>query len=179
MSAAVQISRDAECFRVELMDDSDASILQELGPYTLFIEGNDVACLPDSEGAHVCYFEGGGHVGLRFTGGSPKGIKVKRFGPVEVEVDLYDPQGFSAVLPELHERPWPLLRENEGCYDVGEQMVFTLAERINDRIDFCGMPAKDAIRLESRRIPPSLRRYLPRDGMALVNQKMARLRLSQ
>ena len=182
MSTAIQISRDTEGVRLELMDAGDARILDGMGRWTLVVEGDEYAILPDDEGHAVCHFEGSSGIpGLRFMDfrkGYGMGVKLGRFGPVEVEADIYNPQGFSAVLPPLHERPWPWLCENEGCYDVGEQIILTVAERINDLIDFSGMPIKDAIRCESRKIPSGLRRFLPvGDAEAIVRCQMAKLRL--
>ncbi len=183
MSATIQISRDTEGIRVELKDSGDARVLEELGPYTLIMDGTKLACLPDSEGvSHVLSFDLkiADRLGLRFAdfnAGLGEGVKTGRFGPIQIEANIYDPEGFSVELPPLHERPWPQLRENELRYDVSEQMVLTLAERINDRIDFCGMPVKDVIRLESRLIPPDLRRFLPRRAESLVLDQMAKLRL--
>ncbi len=181
MSAAIQISRDTEGVRLELMDAGDARILDGMGRWTLVIEGDEFAILPDDEGLAICYFENScGIPGIRFmdfNSGRAQGVKRGRFGPVSIEADIYEPDGFSVILPPLHERPWPILRENEGCYDVGEQIVLTLAERVNNRIAFCGIPIKDAIKLESRRIPPDQRRYLPRDCPSLLRDQMAKLEL--
>ena len=180
MSAAIQISRDTEGVRVEVQDKGDLNVLHELGPY--FLEGNaeEWTFITHPEGIHACTISDTAQ-GLRFSDfrtGHGEGIKTGRFGPMTLDADIHNPEGFSVDLPHLHQRPWPHLRENEGCYDIGDQLMLTLAERINDRIDFCGMPIKDAIRLEGRKIPPNLRRFLPSgDAQALIRDLMAELRL--
>jgi hypothetical protein len=180
MSAIVQISRDTEGVRLETQDAGDARVLSELGPYVYVQDGCEFAFMADPDGINECSINDIIR-GLRFPdfrSGNGQGVKSNRFGPIEIEADICNPEGFSVDLPPLHERPWPNIRENEGCYDVGEQMVLTLAERINDRIDFCGMPVKDAIRLENRKIPSDLRRFLPvGNAEAIIRCQMAKLRL--
>ena len=173
MSALIQISRDTEGVRVEPRDADDAHILDEMGRWTLIIYGNEYSILPDDEGVAV--------PGLRFQDfrkGYGIGVKPGRFGPVIMDADIYNPQGFSVDLPPLHERLWPALCENDGYYDPGLQIILTVAERINDLIDFSGMPVKDATKSEARKIPPKLRRFLPSgDSEAIVRCQMAKLRL--
>lgn len=187
MSAAIQVSRDSLGMRLELEDVNDVTVLQEHGPYGLVEDENktDLLFIADAAGtinASVIH-EGEGDCpaihGLRYTGETDGKMTHRRFGPVRMEADIHSPEGFAVRLPPLHERPWPALRENGLSYDVGEQIIFTLAERINDRMDFCDMSQEDAIKREQRKIPSELRRYLPRgrDTLSILLSQMDNLRL--
>ncbi len=184
MSTLMQISRDTEGVRVE-MEHDDGRILGDMGRWALVFEHDQFHVVPDAEGLAVCIFRSCGRPGLRFmdvNSGHGMGEKLGRFGPVQVEVDISDMNGagWGAALPPLHERGWPILRENDGCYDVGEQLMLTLAERVNSRLAAdTGMSEKDVILAESKRIPKDLRRYLPRgkDTWFILHAIMARLEL--
>ena len=183
MNTPIQISRDTEGVRVEVLE-GDLRNLRELGSFWYTEEGDTMTFFPTETGSSECSIHGGdnGLRGLRFhdrNRGREAGIKNRRFGPLEVEADIFDPKGFAVGLPPLHERPWPNIRENDGCYNVGEQMILSLAEPINSRIDCTGVSAKEAIQIEAGRIPPNLRRFLPRrrDTLDIVQDQMARLRL--
>ncbi len=182
MSAIIQISRDSESFRIELQDEGDASILQKLGPYSMIQEGDCILCQPDPSGTYILKIDER-FWGFRFLDDVSKGwtrsadLKYGRFGPIEFEVDIYNSDGFEITLPLLFERPWPTLRENKS-YDIGEQIMITLAERINDMIDFSGMPRGDVMILQCHKVPDRLRRHMPYGcGEAMIKEYMARLRL--
>lgn len=176
----VTIANDAGGCRLEL-GHSSASALALLGPYELTVKDNDYTFTPSEAGLkeqNITGCRSGDLRGLRVHSNDPHGSKLGRFGPCPVDVDLEDPNGFTAPLPPLHQRPWPTLRENEGAYNIDDQLMQTLAERINDRLDCRGISVKDAIQAEQRRIPDNLRRFMPRgkDTMSILLNLMEKLR---
>lgn len=175
----IKISRDTEGVRIELLDLDDADGLAKLGPFSLIIDDDQFYCAPDSTGINVCFFENGcGGIGLRFYAGFKRGVRPGRFGPLKLYVDLHNPLGFSAHLPPMYLRAWPTLRLNVS-YDVPPQLILTLSERIFSRMVHTNTTMQDAMRLESRRIPKPLRRYLPHpsQGERLVREQIANLTL--
>ncbi len=179
MTSLVRIALDAGGPRLEVDTLADSECLRENGPYSISYDGDTVLYVADENGLmehHIRTEQKGPGCGRGLRERNGAYYSLGRFSPVDVVIDLSDPEGVTIPLPPLHERPWPVLRENES-YDVGEQIVVTLVERIKGRIDFCGMPIKDAIKLESRRIPAQLRRYLPVGCESLVRAQMAKLRL--
>ncbi len=174
----VTIAKDSEGYRLEL-GHSDPSALAKHGPYELNVQDEDLIFITVEKGLNEHNITGcrsGDRRGIRVHGGDRNGMTQGRFGPCPVDADLDNPDGFIASLPPLHERPWPSLRDNES-YDVGEQIVVTLAERVKDRIDFCGMPLADAIKLEGRKIPPNQRQFLPKGCPDLLRIQMSKLEL--
>ena len=175
---AVTIAKDCESYRLEL-GHSDPSALAEHGPYELNVQGEDFIFTAVEEGLsehNITGCRSGNLRGIRVHSGDRTGMTHGRFGPCPVDADLDSPVGFTASLPPLHERPWPRLQTNES-YDVSEQIVLTLAERVKDLIDFCGMPLKDAIKMEGRKIPSNQRQFLPKDCHILLSAQMAKLEL--
>lgn len=178
----IQISRDTEGVRIELFDPADAAELKKLGPFSLDLDKDKFVCRPNSSGHNVCYFEDDVKqirqgVGIRFytTYG---GVSQGRFGPVKLEVDIHCPTGFGSDLPPMHQRKWPKLRDNK-TYDIGEQILQTLAERIWSRAMFVGTSIQKATQIESRKIPGILRRHLPSQVHAesTLKTKLASLHL--
>jgi len=181
MSAAILVSRDSESFRIELQDVGDADVLRLFGPYRLIQKGNCISCFPDPEGTKLIGL-GYGRLGLRFfdvpgiSWNENSDLKYGRFGPISLEADVYNGQGFEIELPPLYQRPWPKLCENDS-YDIGEQVMITLTERINDEIDFSGMSTIDAMKLQLRKLPDQLRRHLPYGlGEPLITEWMSKVR---
>ncbi len=71
----------------------------------------------------------------------------------------------------------PDFGENES-YDLGEQIMTVLAERINDMVDFSGMPRGDVMILQYRKVPDQLRRHMPYGcGGEMITEYMAKLKL--
>ena len=174
----VTIAKDCEGYRLEL-GHSNPSALAEHGPYELDVQNEDFTFITVEEGLHeqnITGCQSGNLRGIRAHEGDRTGMKFGRFGPCLVDADLDNPIGFIASLPPLCERPWPILRENES-YSVGEQMVLTIAERAIVRQAISGMNQEAAIKIEARRIPPGLRKFLPKGATQVVPAKMAILRL--
>ena len=182
MTSLVRIALDAGGPRLEVDTLADSACLRENGPYDISYDGDTVLYVADENGLmehHIRTEEKGPGCGRGLRARNGAYHSLGRFSPVDVEIDLSDPEGFTIPLLPLHERPWPALRENDGCYDIGEQLILTLAERVNSLVDFTGTPVKDAIKLVQRGIPDILRRHMPRgrDTMTILLDQMAKLRL--
>ena len=182
MSAIIQVSRDSESFRIELHDKGDALALWELGPYTIVLEGNCVLCQPDPAGVEALKISDH-QMGFRFFDDAFVGwhenadLKFGRFGPIELEADIYNPEGFEFELEPLYNRPWPRLRENES-YDIGEQVVVTLAERISFMITYGETGVYASMKNQIRKVPDHLWRHLPYGlGEEMLKEHMVRLGL--
>ncbi len=190
MTTGMVIARDTEGFRVEMDEEDDARILFDMGRWSFELNGDAFTVRPDTKGTAVCFYKGteGGRPSIRFVDfnmGYGMGVKRGRFGPVHVEVDISDPDGWGADLPALHERPWPRLTRNEGYYDPWEQLLMSLAERIISLIDATDMSVNDAIKSMTGKekngvipLPDRLRDFMPRgnDTKEIVKKMMASLR---
>lgn len=183
MSAGLRVSRDSESFRIELQDDADASVLREFGPYIMVQDAYCISCQPDPAGIEAIEIDTvAKRYGLRFFDDTShwrgaSDLRHGRFAPIELEADIYSAAGFEFELPPLHKRPWPILLKN-GSYDIGEQVMITFAERVNDEIDFCAIAPVDAMKAQLRKLPNQLRRHLPYGfGESLITEWMAKIRL--
>lgn len=141
MSAGIRVARDSHGIRIELEDQSDTVALDALGPFKITDHGTHITVTPGEGDLTSCYIGNERH-GLRSHTANPEEFTEGRFGPWEIEVDLYADEGFTIELPPIHELPWPDLRLNEKfCYKT--QLAIAIAERVKAKAQAVGeFPAK-------------------------------------
>lgn len=157
MTATVRIARDSHGVRLHLTDRSDINILMELGPYDFIEDGGSLHFVPAQDGTLTVHDINDQDAGLRDGTASSQELVENRFGPYEVEVDLYNEDGFSVELPPIHLLPWPQLQFCDG-YCLRTQLATCIVERVKSLAEASNKSVRDVAR--TMRIPTRLRREI-------------------